>query len=158
LGAWEVYAVDIHEAKLKVAEKLGAIPVNATQHDPVSEIQRLTKGKGVDVALELIGLPLTMSQAVQCLTIFGRAVIVGVGGEPFEIDSYRQLVGKEAEVIGCSDHLLQELPLLLEFARRGSLDLSQAITHTVPLDARAINEAMDGLEQFSSDIRTVIAP
>jgi threonine dehydrogenase-like Zn-dependent dehydrogenase len=106
----------------------------------------------------LIGLPLTMGQAVGSLGIFGRAVIVGVAGQPFEIDSYRELIGKEAEVIGCSDHLLQELLLLLEFARRGSLDLSHVITRTVPLDAEAINEAMDALERFSGDIRTVITP
>jgi propanol-preferring alcohol dehydrogenase len=158
LGAWEVYAVDINEGKLKEAEKLGAIPVNAANSDPVSEIHRLTGGKGVDVALELIGLPLTMRQAVRSLAIFGRAVIVGVSAQPFEVDSYRELVGKEAEVIGCSDHLLQELPLLLEFSRRGSLDLSRVATHTVPLQAEAINETMDALEQFGGDIRTVITP
>jgi 2-desacetyl-2-hydroxyethyl bacteriochlorophyllide A dehydrogenase len=158
LGAWEVYAVDINQGKLEVAEKLGAVPVNATQGDPMAEIRRLTGGRGVDVALELIGLPLTMGQAVRSLGIFGRAVIVGVSGQPFEIDSYRELIGKEAEVIGCSDHLLQELPLLLEFARRGSLDLSQVVTRTVPLDAEAVNEAMDALERFSGDIRTVITP
>jgi hypothetical protein len=28
----------------------------------------------------------------------------------------------------------------------------------VPLDADAINEAMDSLEQFSADVRTVIVP
>jgi len=44
-------------------------PVN-----PVEEIKRLTGGKGVDVSLELIGLPSTMRQALQSLTVFGRAV------------------------------------------------------------------------------------
>jgi Zn-dependent alcohol dehydrogenase len=48
--------------------------------------------------------------------------------------------------------------LLLEFTRRGSLDLSQVVTRTVPLDAEAVNEAMDALERFSGDIRTVITP
>ena len=65
LGALEVYAVDINPDKLALAEQFGAIPVNASQVDPVAEIIRLTGGRGVDVALELIGLPLTMRQAVQ---------------------------------------------------------------------------------------------
>ncbi len=158
LGAWEVFAVDINQDKLDLAESFGAIPVNAAQGDPVAEIHRLTEGRGVDVALELIGLPLTMRQAVQVLAIFGRAVIAGIAGRPFEIDSYRELLGKEAEVIGCSDHLLQELPLLLEFARRGALDLSHVVTRTVPLDANAVNEVMDAVEQFEGDVRTVITP
>jgi 2-desacetyl-2-hydroxyethyl bacteriochlorophyllide A dehydrogenase len=158
LGALEVYAVDINESKLTLAETHGAIPVNAAQGDPVAEIHRLTGGRGVDVALELIGLPQTMQQAVYALAILGRAVMVGLTDKPLEIDVYRQLLGREAEVIGSNDHLLQELPLLIELVRRGKLDLSNVITRTVPLDADAINEAMAGLEQFGDDVRTVITP
>jgi len=157
-GALEVYAVDINAHKLELASKYGAIPVDAAQCDPVLEIRRLTGKRGVHVALELIGLPQTMQQAVQSLAVFGRAVWVGITDKPVAIDSYRELIGKEAEVIGSDDHLLQELPLLIEFVRQGWLDLSDVITHTVPLDANAVNEALDGLERFSGGIRTVITP
>jgi Zn-dependent alcohol dehydrogenase len=51
-----------------------------------------------------------------------------------------------------------ELPLLLELARRGKLNLSETVTRTVPLDADAINQVLDNLEQFRSDVRTVIVP
>ena len=157
-GALEVYAVDINEGKLKLTKKYGAIPVNASEGDPVAQIHRLTGGRGVDVALEVIGLPLTMRQATQSLAIFGRAVIVGVTDQPFEVDSYRDILGKEAEIIGSADHLLHELPLLLEFLRQGRLDLSEVVTKRIPLDANAINEAMDALEQFGGNVRTVIVP
>lgn len=157
-GALEVYAVDVNESKLRLAERYGATPVNALKADAVDEIGRLTGGKGVDVALELIGLPQTMKQAVQSLGVFGRAVLVGITDKPFEVDSYRGLLGKEAEIIGCSDHLLQELPLLIEFVRRGRLDLSDVITRTVPLEAEAINGVLDALEQFGGEVRTVITP
>jgi len=158
LGAREVYAVDVNEDKLKLAEKKCAIPVDAKEVDPVKEIQRLTEGKGVDVALELIGLPGTMRQVVQCLAVFGRGVMVGITDQSFEIDSYRELIGRETEVIGCSDHLAQELLQVLEFARRGLLDLSQVVTRRVPLEAEAINEVMDALERFGGEPRTVIIP
>jgi len=158
LGALDVYAVDINEDKLELAEKYGAVPVNAAQGDPVAEIQRLTRGRGVDVALELIGLPQTMRQAVQSLAVFGRAGLVGIADQPFEVHSYTELLGKEAEVIGCGDHLMHELPLLIEFARRGVLDLSEVVTDTVPLDARAINDALDALQRFSGHARTVVVP
>ena len=157
-GALEVYAVDINEDKLRLAETYGAIPVNATQGDPVTQIQRLTSGRGVDVALEVIGLPLTMRQAVRSLAVFGRAVIAGLSEKPFAVDSYRELLGKEAEIIGSSDHLLNELPLLLEFTRQGRLDLSNVIAPTIPLEVDAINAAMDALEEFRGDVRTVITP
>lgn len=157
-GARQVYAVDINEAKLRLAEAYGAVPVDASQGDPVDQILDLTGGRGVDVALEVIGLQQTMEQAVQSLAILGRAVMVGIADRPFAIDSYRELLGKEVEVIGSADHLLWELPHLVEFVRQGKLDLSQVVTRTVPLEAGAINQALDTLERFGGDVRTVIVP
>jgi propanol-preferring alcohol dehydrogenase len=157
-GAIDVFAVDINETKLQLAAQYGAIPVHAQRVAPVIEIRERTNGKGVDVALELIGLPQTMRQAVQCLGIMGRAVIAGIGDRPLEIDTYRELLGNEAEVIGSNDHLAQELPLLVELARRNVLDTSRVVTRVVPLDADAINQTLDALERFSGDVRTVIVP
>src|SRR5690349_20821733 len=51
LGALEVYAVDINAPKLALAEKYGAVPVHGGSLDPVAAIERLTQGRGVDVAL-----------------------------------------------------------------------------------------------------------
>jgi len=129
-GALQVLAVDIHPSRLELAERYGAVPVNASLEDPVTEIRRLTGGRGVDVALEVIGLRETMEQAVQSLAILGRAVLAGIADRPFEIDSYSELLGREAEVIGSSDHLLHEMPLLLELARQGALDDLDAVILT----------------------------
>ncbi|HEU5099734.1 MAG TPA: zinc-binding dehydrogenase, partial [Roseiflexaceae bacterium] len=145
-GALDVFAVDINADKLQLAASYGAIPVHARQVDPVAEIRRLTGGRGVDVAVELIGLPQTMRQTVQCLGVMGRAVIAGIGDQPLEIDTYRELLGNEAEIIGSNDHLLQELPLLVELARRKVLDTSRVVSRVVPLDAGAINQTLDALE------------
>jgi len=157
-GALDVYAVDVDEKKLEVAERFGAVPVNAKVGDPVEELRRLTGGNGVDVALELIGLPLTMRQAVRSLAIFGRAVVVGITDRTFEIAPYADLLMKEAQVLGAADHLAQELPLLLEIVRRRLLDLSQVITAIIPLDAEAINQVLDRLERGEAGVRTVILP
>jgi 2-desacetyl-2-hydroxyethyl bacteriochlorophyllide A dehydrogenase len=158
MGAVQVYAVDIHDDKLGLAERYGAIAVNAARTDPVAEIRRLTEGRGVDVAVEVIGLKVTMEQAVRSLAVLGRAVLVGIAEGPFEIDSYRDLLCREAKVIGSSDHLLWELPILVEFVRQGRLDLANVAARVVPLDAAAINEAMEALAQFGGQVRTVIMP
>jgi propanol-preferring alcohol dehydrogenase len=42
--------------------------------------------------------------------------------------------------------------------QRGALDLSPAVTATVPLDAGAINDVLDALEQNRAGVRTVIVP
>ena len=111
-GAAQVYAVDINASKLDFAKQLGAIPIDASNSDPVAEIKRLTNGRGVDVALELIGLPLTMKQALQSLAIKGRAMLVGITEKPFEVSPYPEVLNKEAEIIGVSDHLASKFPSL----------------------------------------------
>ena len=157
-GALEVYAVDINESKLDLAKQHGAIPVNAKKVDAVAEIKRLTHNKGVNVAIEMIGLPQTMKQALQVAGVMGRVVIVGVSNKMLEVQTYTELLGNEVELIGSNDHHLQELPLLIDLARRNVLDTSKVVSKTIPLDADAINAALDELERFGSDVRTVIVP
>jgi 2-desacetyl-2-hydroxyethyl bacteriochlorophyllide A dehydrogenase len=157
-GALEVYAVDINDDKLFLAAHHGAIAINGKKVNPVEEIKRLTKKKGVDVAIEMIGLPQTMKQAIQCAGVMARVVVVGLSSKPLEIDTYYELLGNEVELIGSNDHLLQELPLLVELARRKVLDTSRVVTRTIPLDADAVNMSLDALENFSGDVRTVIVP
>jgi D-arabinose 1-dehydrogenase-like Zn-dependent alcohol dehydrogenase len=156
LGAAKIFAVDINPRKLELAERFEAIAINAAAGDPVEQLREITGGRGVDVALELVGLPQTMRQAVQSLAILGRAALVGLTKETFQIAPYRELVNNETEIIGVSDHLAGEIPDLLELARTRKLDLSYGITRTVPLEAAAINAALDGLEKFSDDVRVVI--
>jgi propanol-preferring alcohol dehydrogenase len=157
-GAAEVYGVDINPRKLELAERFGAIAVNAAVSDPVEQLREMTHGRGVDVALELVGLPLTMQQAVRSLATLGRAALVGLSREHFEVAPYCELLNKEAEIIGVSDHLATEIPQLLDLARTRNLDLSHGILRSVPLDAKAINHVLDGLENFGDDVRVVITP
>ena len=100
-----------------------------------------------------------MQQAVRALAPRGRAALAGITTKPLEISPYHELINREAEVIGVSDHLRTELPELLALAARGALDLSRIVTRTVPLDAVAINAVLDELGRFSNTaVRTVIEP
>jgi len=157
-GASCVYAVDIQPSKLGLAEKFGAVPIDASRVDPVEAIQDLTNGRGVDAALELIGLPVVMDQALRCLGVQGRLAIAGLTDRTFEFGPYRHLINNEAEIIGVSDHLLSENPELIALVLDGRLDLSGVVTRTIPLEADAINDTLDRLEHFSDDLRVVIKP
>ncbi len=157
LGAVRVFAVDINPRKLELAARFGAVAIDATVGDAAGQIREQTNGHGVDVALELIGLPETMRQSVQSLAIFGRAALVGLTRQTFEVAPYGELINKEAEVIGVSDHLAGEIPGLLDLARTGQLDFSHGIIRTIPLEAAVVNDALDGLEAFGNEIRTVIS-
>ncbi|HEY4282946.1 MAG TPA: zinc-binding dehydrogenase [Chthoniobacterales bacterium] len=119
LGAGTIFAVDIQPNKLDLAKSLGAVPIDARVGDPVQLIRDHTAGRGVDVALELIGLPLTMQQSVRSLARQCRAALAGITERSFEVAPYHELINREAEIIGVSDHLAAEIPTLLELARTG---------------------------------------
>jgi propanol-preferring alcohol dehydrogenase len=158
LGAAEVYAVEVNPAKLALARRHRAIPVDARAVDPVSAIREATDGRGVDAALELIGFARTMEQAVEVLAPQGRAALAGLTQERMAVAPYRDILNREAEIIGVSDHLASEIAELMGFVERGELDLSHAVTRAVALDAAAVNGVLDDLEAFRDDVRTVIRP
>ena len=156
LDCGEIYVVDINPAKLASIEKLGAVAIDAKASDPVEQIKDATGGKGVDVSLELIGLAKPMRQAVQCLGVLGRAALVGLSKESMSIFPYPELINKEAEIVGVSDHLASELPALIEFARSGKLQFPPDALRVVDLSATRINAALDQLQHSIDHVRTVI--
>ncbi len=154
----DVYVVEINPVKLASAATMGAIAIDARAADPVEQIKEATAGAGVDVALELIGSAKTMRQAVLCLGALGRAALVGLTAESMSVFPYPELINKEAEIIGVSDHLATELPALIEFTRSGKLLFPPETLRVVDLDASQINAALDSLEDSIDHVRTVIVP
>jgi D-arabinose 1-dehydrogenase-like Zn-dependent alcohol dehydrogenase len=152
----QVYVVEINPAKLAFLEELGAVPIDAIKGNPVEQITHATNGNGVDVSLELIGSAKTMRQAVQCLCARGRAALVGLTAESMSIFPYKELINKEVEIIGVSDHLAAELPTLIEFARSGKLRFPPGALRFVDLDGEQVNASLDAFQNSIDHIRTVI--
>ena len=99
-----------------------------------------------------------MGQAIRCLAVFGRAALVGLTAESLSILPYTEVINKEAEIIGVSDHLATELLLLMQFARNGKLCFPEGTLGSVGLDAAQINAALAAIVRSSDHIRTVIVP
>jgi 2-desacetyl-2-hydroxyethyl bacteriochlorophyllide A dehydrogenase len=154
----DVYVVEINTAKLASAASIGAIAIDARSADPVDQIKEATGGRGVDVALELIGLAKTMRQAMLCLGPLGRVAFVGLTTESMPIFPYTELINKEVEIIGVSDHLATELSALIEFARSGKLRFPPETLRVVDLDAFQINAALNALQDSIDHVRTIIVP
>jgi propanol-preferring alcohol dehydrogenase len=137
-----VYAVDVVPEKREAAKRMGAIPVETVPK--------------VDVVLDFAGHGATTSAALRALAPGGRLIVVAINLRQLDFDPYRDLLARERRIIGCSDHLREELVDLLALAARGLVDLSGAITRTVPLQADAINEVLDDIERGTTHLRTVI--
>jgi D-arabinose 1-dehydrogenase-like Zn-dependent alcohol dehydrogenase len=152
----QIYVVETNATKLASIEKLGAVPIDANKGNPIEQIAEATKGKGADVSLELIGSAKTMRQAVQCLGALGRAALVGLTAESMSIFPYTELINKEVEIIGVSDHLAAELPTLIEFARRGKLRFPPDALRFVDFDVEQINASLNAFQNSIDHIRTII--
>ena len=158
LGSGPVYVVDVNPTKLAIAATHGGTPIDATAGDAVQQIHDATNGRGVDISVDLVGSAITMSQAVRCLSTLGRAAMVGLTTEMLSVLPYPDLINKEAEIIGVSDHLATELPMLIDLVSSGKLKFPKGTLRSVDLDAVQINEALDELERSTDCIRTVIRP
>lgn len=157
LGASQVFAVDVVPEKLQLAARFGATPLDARETPVHKAILGATDGRGVDVVVEFTGNAEVARGGLRATTPGGRLMIVAINLRKFEFDPFADLLVRERRIIGCSDHTRAELVELLELARKGAVDLSGAITRTVPLEANAINGVLDDLERGSGHLRTVIA-
>jgi propanol-preferring alcohol dehydrogenase len=156
LGAAAIAAIDVVGEKLALAERQGAIGIDASRSDFPESLARFGGGHGIDIALDFAGRPETSAAVLRQLAPRGRLVIVALTREPPPFDPYRDLVGTEARIIGCSDHLRDELVELLQMASEGRIDLTAAVSATVPLEPGPINGVLDDLEHGTARLRTVI--
>lgn len=157
LGAGRIVAVDVEPAALARAERLGAdAVVDARQADAAREI-RARAGGGLDIALECVGRPETVEQALRCLGKGGRAVLVGVGHERPSLPPLHAFVGREQAVVASYGAHRSDLEEVYALVASGRLDLSGSVSARYPLaEAPA---AMERLARREGDIvRIVVEP
>jgi 2-desacetyl-2-hydroxyethyl bacteriochlorophyllide A dehydrogenase len=133
--AGKIIAVDRFAWKLDKAKRFGASDaVNATTHDVLSAVEKITDKEFADVVLDFVGSQGTIELGVACVGKGGRLVLVGIGNGLLQLSPYKTIIGKEMEIIGVNDHLKTELIELANIVRSGQLDLSGSVTHRIPLE------------------------
>jgi alcohol dehydrogenase, propanol-preferring len=143
--AGDIIAVDTNDAALERAKTLGASHTIKVSDTPANkEIRSLTKGAGVDVAFEFVGIPQTINTAVRSLRRGGRAVVVGIGLEKIQLPAIRTFVGNEYELIGSMGLDVSDLKEVVSLVEQGKLNLDGT---TMPIPYEGVNEALRKLEQ-----------
>ena len=143
LGAGRVFAIDLEPGRLALAERVGAVAVNARQRHPVSVLSDATDGRGADVVLEAVGTPSAFESAVGIVRRGGRVVVVGVyAGESVELQLgvywARALTLRFAGI--CPVHAWWERAM--EEVVHGRIDPSLLISHRLPLEEAARGYAL----------------
>ncbi len=134
-AAWhgaEVTAVDIDDAKLATARRIGAAHVvNTAKRNLHEELGHLTNG-GPDVVIEAIGLPATFKAAVEEVAFAGRVVYVGYAKEPVAYET-KLFVQKELDIRG-SRNALGDFADVISMLEQGRFPVDEVITRTVSFD------------------------
>lgn len=134
LAGGVVIGVDVADLPLERARGWGAEEVvDAREGPPHERIRALTDG-GVDSAVELVGSPETVEQAVRSLKPGGRAAIAGLIPGPVELPSAARLVADELEIVGSFGAAAEDVNELIDLAEAGRLDLTRSVTHRIELE------------------------
>jgi len=96
----EVIGIDIAADRVAKALSFGAVhTIDASKRDPVEEIRKLTRGKGVTCAMDCAGSEIARTQAVRSTAPWGKIALVAIGGN-LNVDGMKDLIGKQRTVIG----------------------------------------------------------
>lgn len=158
-GAGRIIAVDTNAHKLEMATFFGATDlVDASKVDAVSEVIKLTGGRGADVAFEAIGLESTVEQTVLMTRRGGQAILAGLPkldamlNVPVSPGIVRMERSIKGSWYGTAD-VQRDVPRFVEYYKSGQLKLDELVSRTISLDD--VNEALETMET-SDFARSVI--
>ena len=133
-GLRNVFVVEKLPGRAELARKLGATAVIDPQSkDPVDAIRDLTGGRGVDVALECVGIVPTMNLAIELARPGGLAIIIGVAEKGGDLNLHRAVAG-EKEVRGCIGYFDGEWQTVIDLIATGRLDPTLLITQRISVE------------------------
>lgn len=128
----EIIMIDRDEGRLDVAKRLGAtMLIDTSGGHALEKAMAMTYGKGVDVAIEAVGVPETFGLCQAIIAAGGRIANVGVHGESVLLDLERLW----SRNITITTRLVDAVttPLLLKTVMSGKLEAWKLITHRFPL-------------------------
>lgn len=130
----KVIAVDIDDLKLKKAKALGAIyTVNSQKENLEKKIFQLTRGQGVNVVIEAVGLTETFKKAIDLVCFAGRVVYIGYAKALVEYDT-SLFVKKELDIKGSRNALDSEIKEVIKMVASRKIKIENLITQNYLLE------------------------
>jgi len=124
----KIIMIDLDENRLATALTFGATDViNSAQPDVVEKVMALTGGRGVDAAIEAVGIPATF---LLCENLVGAGgVIANIGVHGHKVDLHLETLW--AQNIAITTRLVDTVstPMLLRTVQAKKLDPARLITH-----------------------------
>lgn len=140
----QIIMIDVDDYRLNVSKKLGATSVvNSKKNKVVEKILAMTDNKGVDVAIEAVGIPETFDYCQKIIAPGGHIANIGVHGKSVDL-KLQELWSKNITI---TTRLVdtQTTPLLLKTVQSGKIKPSTLITHHFKL-----SEVMKAYKTFGN--------
>jgi len=138
----EIIMIDLDDNRLAVAKRFGAAAVvNSADGKAVEAVMKLTGGRGVDTAIEAVGIPATFELCEKIVAPGGVIANIGVHGTKVDL----HLENLWDRNITITTRLVDTVstPMLLNIARSGKIDPKLLITHRFTLE-----RILDAYETF----------
>jgi len=144
----EIIMIDLDDNRLAVAKRFGATQtINSTDGKAVEALMKLTRNKGVDTAIEAVGIPATFEMCEQIIAAGGVIANIGVHGVQVALHLER-LWDRN---ISITTRLVDtaSTPMLLEVLGAHKIDPTLLITHRFKFD-----DILEAYETFGDAAKT----
>jgi len=129
----EIIMIDMDDNRLKVSKTFGATQtVNFQKEDPFEMVMSLTGGKGVDVAMEAVGIPDSFELCQNIIGAGGYIENIGVHGK--KVDLHLETLWSKNITITTRLVDTVSTPMLLKTVQGKKLEAEKLITHHFRLD------------------------
>lgn len=157
-GAVPVIAVDLNDAVLERAKRLGAdYAFRSDDPDLMKKIEDITDGRMVDIAFDAVGIQPTLRACVESLDINGKAVSIGLSPQNIDAGTFLGFNLKKKQLLGHLGYKRQDIARLADMLSYGRLDLTESISKIIPLTD--IKQGIDDLENHRGNpIRILVKP
>ena len=144
----EIIMIDLDDNRLEVAKRFGATKtINSADGQAVARLMKMTDGRGVDTAIEAVGIPATFELCEQIIAAGGVIANIGVHGAPVKL----HLETLWDRNISITTRLVDtaSTPMLLKVLKAGKIDPKLLITHRFKLA-----DILKAYETFSDAAKT----
>lgn len=124
----EIIVIDLDKKRLDVAKNFGATTVvNSADGNAAEQVMKLTKGAGVDVAIEAVGIPVTFGICQEIVAVGGHIANIGVHGKPVELHMEKLWDRNISITTRLVDTVT--IPMLLKVVQSGKLRPNKLVSH-----------------------------
>lgn len=128
----QIIMIDLDDNRLSVSQRFGAThTVNSSDGQAARQVMALTGGRGVDTAIEAVGIPATFELCQDIVAAGGTIANVGVHGVKVDLHLERLWSHNVTITTGLVD--TQSIPLLLKSVQGKRIEAGRLITHRFKL-------------------------